>query len=1203
MKNKIATKVVAGAMAATLISMGTFVTPSTAMAASSKTVTVTKQSQLDAALKDKKVTSIVIKTSKGIALKVKDGNYSKKSLIVSSPKATIKNYGDFKKIEIRDSKAVYDRGEGNNILVKDPNSLKLVAGKETMDAKITITSKTGDINLVNNGDINKITINGKSKLTLTGKPTSTPTVTSNAKGAEIITNSKARIALSKEATLTVKSGAKLTNLTTKSDATININKGANINKLNITGNASKANLKIDGTVGSLEVNSKADISITGSTKSTLPITNNVEGAKIESSVKSDLTMNAPADITFNKGAEGSKVTAGNTSIKLEVTNNTSEAIKTVDSTGKESTVPSTSASDKPATSGGSSSSSSSSSGNGGYVPPVSTTTITPVISVSGGGVLCFGAELKASATNSKSADVKYTYAWYCEDKKIGDGEVLFVDVPTIGKHIKLVAKATINNKEVTGSVTTKDVVKNVIPMPSNEVVWREVVPVSSGSAVISDILPSKVPLWGINDDSKEVDVTWEAPEGYTGDKIGTYMFTGTVDEKSLDWVWNVEEKTVRAEIILVGENTVDYTVSAPTGFKNVDVNGKDTSDLTNENQKSVEVNQYGFNTELAGSLLKMNWFLSSNEAQADAPHAWVGLTIDVGTDVKNNLYYGRDPEHMELITEYEPQVASKSAIILWVKADELVDGEITRYIKLKDGDVTPIIIGFRNIRFKLESVDEIEDSYSTKFNDKPFYDVLPDTLTFTADDGKKYDIRVWWETLCDDPFMVGEYDVKAHVCYDGLVEFNDDILPTVKFVVNKGEYDEDMLVEPVIDSVSKNAFSLREQSDLHQYYVTSSAISVAEVPDDEWSTDLVYEDLEPGTKYYVWARLAECDEYNASVPFGPTVVTTLDEAVDIDIQDTPVVPFGTKTSGTMNVRSFLDYVTTGLNSSDFEISNISNEGNFYSDYRVTTKDGDPLASVSFFNTVTGNAIKCIKTITGDAEAVITKKALSESITEYTIEGCDDVIFYSYDQEDDSSLLVNFALYGDAYEALDAKMPDIRGLKIIAKHVLETYVLTVCPRWTTGGLLNVEVPVNVNHYDEDGNTYIFNEENGFEYTCLVSDLMKEATPEECVQLDDEMGITSDEYFYSIYHCKRIFTVDDQDFEVIQSDVSMDDVEIKRTVDCGDFTANIFGPNEVGNFFEVNGFRFLVTIPSDAEYNLTDDVMNAIVQSLEFDPIVE
>jgi hypothetical protein len=62
----------AGLLAAALVTTGT-VLPSTTAQAATKSVTVKTQAQLNAALKNSKVSQIVVKTNKGVTLKIGGG--------------------------------------------------------------------------------------------------------------------------------------------------------------------------------------------------------------------------------------------------------------------------------------------------------------------------------------------------------------------------------------------------------------------------------------------------------------------------------------------------------------------------------------------------------------------------------------------------------------------------------------------------------------------------------------------------------------------------------------------------------------------------------------------------------------------------------------------------------------------------------------------------------------------------------------------------------------------------------------------------------------------------------------------------------------------------------------------------------------------------------------------------------------------------
>lgn len=82
-------------------------------------ITATTQEELDAALIAKNVSSILIKTDETADLKVNKGSYSKVVLTIEAPKATISNYGQFKKIIINKAKKFYERATGNSIYVND----------------------------------------------------------------------------------------------------------------------------------------------------------------------------------------------------------------------------------------------------------------------------------------------------------------------------------------------------------------------------------------------------------------------------------------------------------------------------------------------------------------------------------------------------------------------------------------------------------------------------------------------------------------------------------------------------------------------------------------------------------------------------------------------------------------------------------------------------------------------------------------------------------------------------------------------------------------------------------------------------------------------------------------------------------------------------------------------------------------------------
>ena len=119
MKNKSATRLFAGLLVTATVLSSIPAAPYTAQAASTKTVTVTTQKQLDAALKNKNVTGITIKTSKGVTFSIKSADYGKKTLTVNAAKATVTNAADFKALNIKDAKTFNEKGDSNKINITD----------------------------------------------------------------------------------------------------------------------------------------------------------------------------------------------------------------------------------------------------------------------------------------------------------------------------------------------------------------------------------------------------------------------------------------------------------------------------------------------------------------------------------------------------------------------------------------------------------------------------------------------------------------------------------------------------------------------------------------------------------------------------------------------------------------------------------------------------------------------------------------------------------------------------------------------------------------------------------------------------------------------------------------------------------------------------------------------------------------------------
>lgn len=797
MKNKQSKRLLAMAMALTFALSGIIATPATASAAASKTVTVKTQKQLDAALKDKKVTSIVIKTTKNVTLKIKDGDYGKKSLTVASPKATINNYGDFKKISVNDGKSFTDRGEGNNIVVKDTNSLKLVTGKQSSDTKITVSGKGGKISIVNNGDVDAINVKAKSSVTVGGNSKESPTITNNATGSKIVAAQDANVVLNKQAALTVKAGTSLDSLTVKADAKITVSKGAEVKDVVVSGKASDVSLAVNGTVANVTVDTKADVAVSGSTTGTVAITNNAEGATIQSEVKTDVTLNADAKISLDKGAEGSSVTAGNENVKTDVTNNTSEQITVTDSAGKETTVDSgKSQTTTPDDSGNktednknesTNSGGGGSTGGGDYTGGGSTTTavsITPTITMTEAGspatVLKPGVVLHASATNSANADVTYSYSWVCGEECVGREETYQVSKWDSGDTITLWVTAVINGKEVSAFKTT-GIVKMVAHQDEQFAPANIPFGVSANNA--PNFLKGMIQIADESGYTTGAKITWSSSD-YNGNQPGTYTFTGTIALPNENWVWaSDDQKTVTVSVTVLEEGALSFSYSkyAPTTA--------DENVTYNQAHMKTSAGTNSYTCYVTANTLKLKKYTFDGEE-----HQWIGVNVKV-KDLPEEavLQYSKDGSSWTAIgTGIVTATDAADTVTVWLPFDTYKDSYEVVYLRNNVGDSpvsTPVTFSFTEEYLKLTavtsvSIDPIEaGTYGGTIKNITEMG-LPTTLTFTDEEIESHTINITWDIYDGYKEAAGTYVAWVVLDENAPIYLADNVkLPEVKVTV------------------------------------------------------------------------------------------------------------------------------------------------------------------------------------------------------------------------------------------------------------------------------------------------------------------------------------------------------------------------------------------------------------------------------------
>lgn len=202
-KKRMVARMLAAAIAFTAV-FG-IATPEIAYAAG-KTVTVSTQKTLDAALKDKKVTKITIKSSAKKSFTIKKGSYDKKSLVVEGAKLSVTNAGNFKLITIKDATKYTEAAKNNAVKVLD-NKLSLVVKNGASVNSVNLAKENAKDSIVVNGTLKKLKITKKSDVTLRGTTTKLVPIAVSAKDSKVTSQVKVDVTASADATVVLSAGA------------------------------------------------------------------------------------------------------------------------------------------------------------------------------------------------------------------------------------------------------------------------------------------------------------------------------------------------------------------------------------------------------------------------------------------------------------------------------------------------------------------------------------------------------------------------------------------------------------------------------------------------------------------------------------------------------------------------------------------------------------------------------------------------------------------------------------------------------------------------------------------------------------------------------------------------------------------------------------------------------------------------------------
>lgn len=191
--------------------------------------TVSTQKALAAALKDKNVKNLTIKTDKEVAFNIPSGNYGKVKLTVDAPNADVVNAGTFKSINIKAIKpnTWKEKAKGNTITVTADDARIVVEAGASL-SKVIVSQEGGkikieaagtidaiqidaavDVSLAVDGTVGEVAVSAPAKVAVEGKTTTAipVKVEETAKGADVTSSTPVEVKAATEISLNLSKGA------------------------------------------------------------------------------------------------------------------------------------------------------------------------------------------------------------------------------------------------------------------------------------------------------------------------------------------------------------------------------------------------------------------------------------------------------------------------------------------------------------------------------------------------------------------------------------------------------------------------------------------------------------------------------------------------------------------------------------------------------------------------------------------------------------------------------------------------------------------------------------------------------------------------------------------------------------------------------------------------------------------------------------
>lgn len=324
------------------VAMIATVAPVTTYAASQKTVTVTNQKQLEAAIKNG-ATKITIKTAKNVKITIPASKKAAKvEFVVNAKNATVTNKASVKSLTVKDAKAFTESGKNNDIKIATDKKLTVTVAKSAKGADIQVAAEGADVKIVANGEVSSVAVaKSDANVVIKGTSDNKIDVTVSKPGSRVSTSVPVAVTADRKTTLVIGKGADGSTVTANASIKVAVAKETTVASVEVTAASAKVDLVAKGTVSDVKIAESAtgaNLSITGTTKDVVKVTVDAKDTTVKADTPVDTTLNADAKVDLGAGAEGSKVTQGSADVKVDVSNGTTDKVTITDSTGKDTTV-------------------------------------------------------------------------------------------------------------------------------------------------------------------------------------------------------------------------------------------------------------------------------------------------------------------------------------------------------------------------------------------------------------------------------------------------------------------------------------------------------------------------------------------------------------------------------------------------------------------------------------------------------------------------------------------------------------------------------------------------------------------------------------------------------------------------------------------------------------------------------------------------